>query len=225
MDIVVKGRHTEVPDRFRLHATDKLGRIERFDHKVIRLDVEISRERNPRLQNQSDRVELTCHSRGPVIRAEAAASDPYAALDLAYDKLQMRLRRLADRRRVHHGRKRPASIEVVAVSESLVAELPVPSASLNGSSPAAAADSAAGVAPAAGLIDDDALGGVDGDGPLVVREKVHEAEPMTLDQALLELELVGHDFYLFEDKETRHPSVVYRRRGYDYGVIRLQAPR
>jgi hypothetical protein len=62
---------------------------------------------------------------------------------------------------------------------------------------------------------------VTGDGPPVVREKVHSARPMTLDQALYEMELVGHDFYLFVDQETRRPAVVYRRRGYDYGVIAL----
>ena len=62
---------------------------------------------------------------------------------------------------------------------------------------------------------------VTGDGPLVVREKSHGATPMTLDTALYEMELVGHDFYLFVDKESERPSVVYRRRGYDYGVISL----
>ncbi len=60
-----------------------------------------------------------------------------------------------------------------------------------------------------------------GEGPLVVREKTHDAEPMTLDQALYEMELVGHDFYLFVDAESKAPSVVYRRKGYDYGVIHL----
>ena len=62
---------------------------------------------------------------------------------------------------------------------------------------------------------------VTGDGPLVVREKTHPADPMTLDQALYEMELVGHDFYLYVDKESERPAVVYRRRGYDYGVISL----
>jgi ribosomal subunit interface protein len=210
VDIVVKGRHTEVAERFRLHAIDKLDRLQRFDHKVIRLDVEVCHEANPRLHDQCERVELTCHSRGPVIRAEAAAADPYAALDLAYDKLQMRLRRLADRRRVHHGRKNPASLATATV---VVADEPRP------------VDGAAGdvddLERQVGVLPADAIGGVDGDGPLVVREKTHVAAPMTLDQALLEMELVGHDFYLFLDKESTLPSVVYRRRGYDYGVIRL----
>ena len=62
---------------------------------------------------------------------------------------------------------------------------------------------------------------MEGDGPLILREKVHAASPMTIDQALLQMELVGHDFYLFHDRDCDRFSVVYRRRGYDYGVIRL----
>ncbi|MFL6139060.1 MAG: ribosome hibernation-promoting factor, HPF/YfiA family [Frankiaceae bacterium] len=217
MDIVVKGRHIDVAERFRLHVVDKLGRIERFDHKVIRIEVEVSHEPNPRLQGQRERIELTCVSRGPVIRAEAAASDPYAALDMAYDKLQMRLRRMADRRRVHHGRKSPVSVAVATA----VVGLDSPGA------PALVAE-AGGASPdgerAAGVLPPEAVGGVDGDGPLVVREKVHVAAPMTLDQALFEMELVGHDFYLFKDQQSGLPSVIYRRRGYDYGVIRLSQP-
>ncbi len=56
---------------------------------------------------------------------------------------------------------------------------------------------------------------------IVVREKTFEGEPMTLDEALFQMELVGHDFFLFADSESGRPSVVYRRKGYDYGVIRL----
>jgi hypothetical protein len=55
----------------------------------------------------------------------------------------------------------------------------------------------------------------------VVRTKEHPAEPMTVDDALFQMELVGHDFYLYLDKDSGRPSVVYRRRGYDYGVISL----
>lgn len=60
-----------------------------------------------------------------------------------------------------------------------------------------------------------------GDSPVVIRQKVHETEPMTVDQALAEMELVGHPFYLFIDAETGQPCVVYNRRGWTYGVIRL----
>jgi len=199
VDIVVKGHHTDVAERFRQHAVDKLGKLERFDHKVIRLDVEVSRERNPRLADHSDRVEITCVSKGPVIRAEAAASDVYAALDGAFTKLEARLRKAADRRRVHHGSRTP-----IGLAEATAGIPAAALSALNGSAPAAVA------APE------------EHEPGIVVREKIHTADPMTLEQALFEMELVGHDFYLFSDTETELPSVVYRRRGYDYGVLRLQ---
>jgi hypothetical protein len=121
------------------------------------------------------------------------------------DKLLERLRRDHDRRRVHRGRQTPES---VSQATARLAEAP---AGLNGQSTAAAS---------AGQDDAD-LVGVNGDSPIHVREKVHATAPMGLDQALYEMELVGHDFYLFHDKDTDQPSVVYRRRGWDYGVIHL----
>jgi ribosomal subunit interface protein len=201
VEIVLKGRRVEVPDRFRRHVSDKLAKLERFDHKVIRIDVEVSKETNPRRADQSDRIELTVHSKGPVVRAEAAADDRYAALDLAVERLMGRLRKAADRRRVHHGNRTPISVR----RATTVAD---------GAPPAAAA------APAE---EESVEPPVDtgADGPMVVREKTHRARPMSLDQALYEMELVGHDFYLFVDAHTQTPSVVYRRRGYDYGVIHL----
>ena len=222
MEIVVKGRKVEVTERFRKHVVDKLSRIERYDHKIISLDVELSNERNPRQNERKDRVELTMRTRGPVIRAEACAQDPYAALDLAAGKLEARMRKSADRRRVHHGKRSPVS---VAVATSSLAELEAADylAALDtGAEPVAEANGAAEQSSANGhpkhkICNMD----VEGDGPLVVREKTHAARPMALDQALYEMELVGHDFYLFVDAETKLPSVVYRRRGYDYGVIRL----
>lgn len=200
MEIVVKGRRTEVPDRFRQHAVEKLAKLERWDGKIISVDVELSKERNPRLSDVSDRIELTCRTRGPVIRAEAAAADPYAALDLAHGKLEIRLRKSADRRRVHHGSRTPVSVAAATAGLRPRQE---------------------GAEPA---IEDRFEGGgeVDGQGPFLVREKTHRADPMSLDQALYEMELVGHDFYLFVDAELGRPSVVYRRHGYDYGVIRLE---
>jgi ribosomal subunit interface protein len=208
VDIVVKGRHCEVSERFRRHVAEKLSKLERLDSKVIRVDVEVCKERNPRMADRSERIELTVHSKGPVIRAEAAADDRHTALDMALDRLVARLRRAADRRRVHHGTRTPVSL-----SAALAAG--------NGGQPSTdAADAGDSVAPDDGPRQVGPLE-VDGDGPLVVREKTHAASPMTLDQALYEMELVGHDFYLFVDAESRMPSVVYRRRGYDYGVIRL----
>jgi ribosomal subunit interface protein len=202
VEIVVKSRHMDVSDRFRSHAEEKLTRLEKHDHRIIRVEVEVDKERNPRQQDRAVRVELTAFSKGPVIRAEAAADDKMAALDLAMDKMAAQMRRAADRRRVHRGNHRP-----VSVSEALADVEPAP----NGTAAAATEETHRRVGPIT----------VMGDGPLVVREKSHPADPMTLDQALYEMELVGHDFYLFVDKESERPSVVYRRHGYDYGVISL----
>ncbi|RLU78915.1 ribosomal subunit interface protein [Streptomyces griseocarneus] len=212
MDIVVKGRKTEVPERFRKHVAEKLklDKIQKLDGKAISLDVEVSKELNPRQADRSDRVEITLRSRGPVIRAEAAATDPYAALDLATAKLEARLRKQNDKRHTRRGNGR--------IPASEVAETVIGVAELNDSGELTA-EQAMDRVPVTrmGSLE------IQGEGPLVVREKTHTAAPMTLDQALYEMELVGHDFYLFVDSETKLPSVVYRRHAYDYGVIHLNA--
>jgi ribosomal subunit interface protein len=197
VDVVVKSRNTDIDERFRTTVREKLGKLAKLDPKADRVDVEVAAERNPRLADHRIRVELTCRTRGPVIRAEAAAADELAALDLAIGKLDMRLRRAADRRRVHHGSRTPMSV----------------------------AAATAAVVPPNGLVDlatDETE--PDDEAPFVVREKEHVAAPMTLDQALFEMELVGHDFYLFVEASDGTPSVVYRRHGYDYGVVRLHQP-
>jgi len=207
MEIVVTGRHVQVSERFRRHLDDKLAKVPQLAPRVQRLDVVVTHEVNKRQSKASDRVEITCHVKGPVVRAEAVADDKYAALDIAMDKLLERLRRDHDRRRVHRGRHVPES---VAQATARLAEVPM---SLNGRS-VGAGEVTAGQ-------DDSDLVGADGDSPINVREKIHATVPMSLDQALYEMELVGHDFYLFHDKDTDQPSVVYRRRRWDYGVIHL----
>jgi ribosomal subunit interface protein len=210
VDIVVKGRKTEVPERFRKHVAEKLDKIQKLDGKVISLDVEVSKELNPRQADRSDRVEITLNSRGPVVRAEAAATDPYAALDAAVTKLEARLRKAASKRHARRGTGRipaaevPDNVRGVAVIDG---------------------EGHFGTTPRAEDVPTTRIGSLEvrGEGPLVVREKTHAAAPMALDQALYEMELVGHDFYLFVDSETKQPSVVYRRHGYDYGVIHLNA--
>jgi ribosomal subunit interface protein len=195
VDVVVKGRHTELTERFRAHTEDKLAKVTKLDGKVTRIDVEVCEEHNPRLAGKRSRIELTCRTRGPVVRAEAAAGDPYAALDVAAARLEARLRRAADRRRVHHGIRTPVSVAAATAAVS------------NGAAPMAVTE---------GEPDEESA-------PFVVREKSHAAPPMTLEQALFEMEMVGHDFFLFIDSDHGAPSVVYRRHGYDYGVIRLVA--
>lgn len=209
MEIVVTGRHVEVKDRFRRHLQEKLAKVPQVAPRIQRLDVVISHEPTKDREN-CERVEITCVGKGPVVRAEACADDQYVALDRVYMKLLERLRR-------QHGRKverRSRGMESLAQAAARLApplpELGAPPTHGNGTGP-----SSDGVAvPAGGTSELD-------DSPIQIREKVHTAVPMTLQQALYEMELVGHDFFLFCDAESRRPSVVYRRRGWEYGVLHL----
>jgi ribosomal subunit interface protein len=216
VDIIFRGRHTDVLGRFRRHAAAKLAKIGRLDQKAIRVDVEVSAERNPRQSERRERVELTISSRGPAIRAEAAAGDRYAALDLAIAKLESRLRRACGRRKGKHGGHAAARLADVPAADVVADTVPA--------ARAAADDD---LQPEHVVADEGAQPDhvvpieMEGNGPLVVREKFHAASPMAIDQALFEMELVGHDFFLFRDVRDGRPSVVYRRRGYQYGVIRL----
>ncbi|HET7014892.1 MAG TPA: ribosome-associated translation inhibitor RaiA [Streptosporangiaceae bacterium] len=247
MEIIFKGRQTDVATRFRDQATAKLLKLEKLDQKTIRVDVEVSVERNPRQSSQKERVELTIISRGPAIRAEAAAEDRFAALDLALAKLDSRLRRALDRRKRHRDAQRSA--EAQRSADGQLASPPASPSPPPASSAPSADTAQARAAGRSGSPDvshsmpgqtisrpgksgsPDGLDPVpsdsvvpiemEGDGPLVVRQKFHHAAPIPIDQALLEMELVGHDFYLFHDIDEDMPSVVYRRRGYQYGVIRL----
>jgi ribosomal subunit interface protein len=203
MDVVVKGRHCEVSDRFRDLVQEKLVRLEKHDHRIMRVEVEVELEKNPRLSDRAVSVQLTAFSKGPVIRAEARAEDKVAALDMALDRMAAQMRRAADRKRIHRGRHTPVSV-AQALAGLDVATVEEPS------------EDGQPIERQVGPIT------VTGEGPLVVREKTHAADPMTLDQALYEMELVGHDFFLFVDKDSQRPSVVYRRKGYDYGVISLE---
>ncbi|MCV2394142.1 ribosome-associated translation inhibitor RaiA [Actinotalea sp. M2MS4P-6] len=200
MEIAVVGRHVEVPDRFRRHVEDKLEKVSQLAPRAQRVDVEITHERNPRQSETSERVELTVRGKGPVVRAEASADDPYAALDLATTKLMERLRRSRDRRKDHH---KNAPVPVPTEPEPVESD---------------ESDELVTVA------EDGTVETLWGDSPVVIREKLHRAQPMSLDDALYEMEMVGHDFFLFVDAETNLPSVAYRRRGWSYGVIRLDAP-
>ena len=166
------------------------------------MDVELTHERNPRQSDQADKIEITVRDKGPVIRAEASASDRYGALDLAVGKLVERLRRVRDRRKDHHRYATPPPGEMLAAT----AQAPADEADERPHPPTRPGESVEAQL---------------GDSPVIVRQKLHEATPMTVDQALYEMELVGHPFYLFIDEETGQPCAVYHRHGWTYGVIRL----
>ncbi|MFE4227699.1 ribosome hibernation-promoting factor, HPF/YfiA family [Arthrobacter sp. NPDC056886] len=214
MEFMISGRNLTVSDRFREYADDKISKIASLGDKVQRVDAKVTKETKARQTAESLTVELTVLGRGPVIRAEASAADKFAAFDLAYNKLLERLRRARDRRKVHHGRHTPksvteatAALEPASPSEPLYVE---------------AAQQQETQMPAAAKSPYDVENDIPaGDSPVLIRRKVFPAAQLTLDDAVDNMELVGHDFYLFVDKETKAPSVVYRRDGWTYGVISL----
>ena len=217
MDIVVKGRNVEVPDHFRVHVAEKLTRAERYDPKIIRVDVELSHETNRRQSKTCQRVQITLASRGPAVRAEASADSFYAALDAAVTKLEARLRRAADRRHHRHHERTPIAAVATGADELL-------DGGVNGNAAVPEAAEGAAVAVAVEIEPlgaDDEGAAADGGPGRIVRVKDHPADPITVDQALFQMELVGHDFYLFNDADTHLASVVYRRKGFDYGLLRL----
>jgi len=228
MDIVVKGRNVEVPDHYRVHVSEKLSRLERYDRKIVRFDVELFHEPNRRQHKNCQRVEITTQIRGQVLCAAACAGDFYAALDSATSKLESRLRRVHDRRRVHYGRRSPASVgQAVGAAQPMAGGVQTDIAPEPEFAPTVLLEAATDEAsdgyrhepriPRQRWTDD-----LDDYAPgRVVAEKKNSSQPMSVESALSEMELVGHDFYLFTDSDNGLPSVVYRRKGFDYGVVRL----
>lgn len=212
MEIVVNGRHAEISDGFRAHVEDKLAKIEQFAPRAQRVEVEVTHEKNPAQAEVSERIEITVRDKGPVVRAEAAASDRYGAVDLAATKLFERLRRKNEKSK---NRKRSAGRDEVPTElnvDELMAEVKAPNAPVE--------ETVENARPTeVGEFTETQVG----DSPVIVREKLYGAEPMTIEEAVDALELVGHPFYIFIDKDTHQPCAAYRRQGWTYGVIRLDA--
>ncbi|WIB76318.1 ribosome-associated translation inhibitor RaiA [Curtobacterium sp. MCPF17_002] len=211
MDVTITGRNIGVTDRFRTYVEQKSEKIDVLADRALAFEVRISRHHEKSSGSQGeDRVELTLIGPGPLVRAESAASDKYAAFDLAFARIMERLRRARDRRKVHRGRHRPTSVaEASGTAFEQMGVVPADGKLIE--------DVATGAVPV--VTDDSGEDETEVYSPVVIRHKVFEAAPMTVDDALYYMELVGHDFYLFVDAETHRPSVVYRRKGWDYGVI------
>lgn len=212
MEIIVKGRNTEVSERFRNHIEEKIAKVEQFAPRAQRVEVEVSKEKNPAQADNSKVIEITVIDKGPVIRAEASAADQYSALDLASGKLFERLRRSRDRRKSHRRVVEKVGEPLTLTAEDLAAEAQAESR------PEVEVEAAHPTRPET---TGEAVETQLGDSPVVVRDKLYEANPMSVDQALYEMEMVGHPFYLFIDEETKQPCAVYLRHGWTYGIIRL----
>ncbi len=199
MDVVVTGRHCTISPELKELVHDRIVTVERLRDRVIRVEVEFSATDGTKNPSDAVEVQITLRSRGPVVRAEAKANDKTIAFEQAFDRLKVQLRKAADRRKTHRGLR-------TAIFTEETATVPVLEETES--------ESEESTYEVAGLV-------VNGDGPLVVREKEFETVPLSLAQALDEMELVGHDFFLYQDSVTGKPSVVYRRKAYNYGVIHL----
>lgn len=212
METNIVGRGLDITDRFRDYVEEKSAKIVHLHDRALALEIKVSRhnEKNGRRAGD-DRVELTLVGPGPLIRAEASGSEKYVAFDLAYAKLLERLRRVKDRRSALRGRQRTTMQEATTRGFDGHGVTPV------------GIDVLERLDSGEPIVDE---GTAEPEySPVVIREKVFPSESMTSEEAVDRMELVGHDFFLFVDARTDRPSVVYRRTGWDYGVIGLEEPR
>lgn len=210
MDITITGRNAEITDRFRDYATEKSEKVASLADRPIAFEVKLSRRTDPRSGNSDDKLELMLFGPGPLVKAESSGPDKYAAFDLALDKLLEQVRTAKDRRKVHRGLHRQASLsEMSADGFSAIDVTPAGPELLT-----AVANGGTVAAPGEEQAEEEYS-------PVVIRRKVFPATRLTSEEAVDHMELVGHDFFLFIDAETGRPSVVYRRKGWAYGVIAL----
>ena len=208
MEIKITARNLTVSDRFRQYIADRAPKVAQLSNRAETLSIKVTRYDHSKNSGPEDRVELTVYEPGQVIRAEAQASDKFAAFDIAFGKLNERLRRVGDKHKVHRGLHRnPSTSEMSAVDFANLDIHPV---------------AAEVLLPR--VVNEEVLveSSPDmGESPVVIRRKEFPSEAMSVDDALNQMELVGHDFYLFLDSESMKPSVVYRRKGWNYGLITL----
>lgn len=204
MEIRISAKNLNISEKFREYVSEKSSKVEQFAHRPQELNIKVTRYDHSKSAGVQDQVELTVYEPGHVVRAEARSQDKFSAFDIAFGKLLERLRRYADRQKPHRGGNHThlGTSELTARDFSQLDIRPADFSKLssNNQEPEEADF---------------------GKSPIVIRKKTFPASPMTVDQALNHMELVGHDFYLFLDSESGRPSVVYRRKGWNYGVISL----
>ncbi|WP_392398585.1 ribosome hibernation-promoting factor, HPF/YfiA family [Corynebacterium lehmanniae] len=205
--VTITGRNVEVPEHFQERVNGKLAKIEKLDPTLKSFHVELQHEKNPRREAEAERIQITATGSGHLARAEAKEENFYAALEAAVDKLERSLRKVKARRNIAlSGHRAPKGAGVLAAAMEADAKAEQERAAQE----AGKYD----VDPYADQVEDIVPG-------QIVRSKVHPNAPRSVDDALSEMELVGHDFYLFINEETNRPAVVYRRHAFDYGLIEL----
>lgn len=194
MKLLIHGRNLDVTPAIREYTEEKLGRaINHFEGLVKEADVHLSVARNPRVPQQT--AEVTVFANGMVIRAQERSENLYASIDMVAGKLSRQLRRYKDRLSDHHH------------SDG------------HSASPSPGGETADSAILEAGL-PDDLIGSREPALPApAVRRKYFAMPDMSLEDALHQLDLIDHDFYVFRDHQTRGIQVVYRRNHGGFGVI------
>ena len=203
MDVHIHGRNVGITDRFEDYVESKTEKVAGLLPKAQTFNVKVSRlsDKSPK---HGDRVEITIVGPGPVIRAESDGNDKYTAFDIAYGRVLERVRRAKDRRKDRRGKGRTSLGDATTNDFNGVGITP------------ASFDAVASAAP-----DTDQVETEEQYTPVVIRTKEFPASRITIEEAVDQMELVGHDFYLFVNDQTGKASVVYRRKGWNYGVIAL----
>lgn len=201
--VEITGRNVTVPEHFAERVNTKLAKIERLDPTLTFFRVELQHENNPRRSDESDRIQITASGKGHVVRAEAKEDSFYAALEVVLGRMERSLRKVKARRKTAMSGHR-APLGMGEASAALVEE----------ARPDQEKQEEVGPYDVDPYEDQFQPG-------KIVRHKKHAAKPMSVDDALSEMELVGHDFYLFVNEADNQPSVVYRRHAFDYGLISL----
>lgn len=191
MDVSVSSRNLELTDALRSAAEEKIGRLSRFLEGMDRAEVHLVEEKNPRIADKKDVCEVTMAGHGHHVRVKVAAADPFAAIDLAVNKLEQQLHKLKTKLLArNHPRKAPVTApEDVEEVDGL--------------------DAVDGLEPDGEVVDPDRI----------VKSKSFVMRPMSPEEAVLQMDLLGHDFFFFSNALTGKSGVVYRRRSGDIGLI------
>jgi putative sigma-54 modulation protein len=200
MDIVVRGKNRRVSKHLRAVSLEKVARIARFTHDAGRVEVDFSEVRNPR-EARPQECEVTVHLKRHLVKARAAATEPEAALDLVLDKVEHQVSRIKDKR-VTRGRPRrsrgAATNGQVPLRPEPLDDVPLDDVPLDDAPPA-------------------------GDELRIVKTKRFASKPMPPEEAALQMDLLGHAFFVFTSTETGRAAVLYRRADGDLGLIETGA--
>lgn len=209
MDITFGAKGADITDRFRAYAEEKLAKVTQLLPRATALDVRLTRHAVPHTAVAGGRVEITVHGPGSIIRAESDGPDKYMAFDSAFHRVMERARRVHDKRTDHSARRRTPLREAVVSGFEQVDVTPA--------DPAIVEAVATGAIP---VVEQEQERESEWS-PVVIRQKRFPAKRMSVRDAVDQMELVGHPFYLFVDDESGECAVVYRRKGWSYGVITL----